>query len=146
MSENSSEVEKKIIDEEVTPNIEKLISYTCDKSDDAFKSKQTEPDHDGRQHSIQCVVRQPYPPLSLYFPSIFHEVSKYHIHMMNKAVHCLTGCIKCFIVDNENYGSGMKINMGFLTSIQYYTRSTYKFEVFRDKFSAKYIPLLRGKI
>ena len=56
------------------------------------------------KHAVQCVIRQPYPPPSPSMPFIVHEVSKYHEHMMNKTQDDLTGCLKCFSVDNENYG------------------------------------------
>ena len=55
-------------------------------------------------HDKQCVLRQPYPPPSPLSPYIVHDVSKYHIHMMTKTSEDLTGCLKCFSVDNENYG------------------------------------------
>ena len=58
----------------------------------------------GCLHDKQCILRQPYPPPSPLSPFIVHDVSKYHIHMMNKTEEDLTGCIRCFSVDNENYG------------------------------------------
>ena len=54
------------------------------------------------QHNMQCVVRQ---PRSQPLPSITflrHDVSKYHQHMITRA--SFHGCVRCFSVDNENYG------------------------------------------
>ena len=53
-------------------------------------------------HSAQCVVRQPrnQPLPSITF--LKHDVSKYDLHMMTRS--SFHGCIRCFSVDNENYG------------------------------------------
>ena len=72
--------------------------------EETFKSDKCTQEHGNCEHEIQCVLRQPYPPPSPSFPFIVHEVSKYHIHMMNKTIDDLTGCLRCFSVDNENYG------------------------------------------
>ena len=55
-------------------------------------------------HEIQCVVRQLYPPPSPLSPFLIHEVSQYHVHMMRMTVDNLAGCLKCFSINNENYG------------------------------------------
>ena len=56
------------------------------------------------EHKTQCVVRQPF---SQPLPSITfmrHEVSKYEQHMINRS--SFHGCLKCFSIDNDNYGCG----------------------------------------
>ena len=89
MNENNAEVDKKIVEKEsASPSSEK-----CDK---ICKGDKNEAEHHGCQHATQCIVRQPYPP---YSPFLVHDGSKYHLHMMNKTVEDLTGCIKCFSVD-----------------------------------------------
>ena len=80
------------------------ISHDCGNSDEIFEADSTKPEHNDCQHVPQCVIRQPFPPPSPVSPFIFHEVSKYHIHMMNNSVDDLAGCIRCFSVNNENYG------------------------------------------
>ena len=80
------------------------IAPACDKCDDNFDGDESRQEHNICEHASQCVIRQPYPPPSPSSPFLFHEVSKYHVHMMNTTVDDLTGCIKCFSVDNENYG------------------------------------------
>ena len=79
-------------------------SPVCENCDETFKADESKPVHNICQHGPQCVIRQPYPPPSPCSPFIVHEVSKYHEHMMNKTVDDMIGCIKCFSVDNENYG------------------------------------------
>ena len=83
---------------------EEQASPVCEKSDETLKYVKSDLEHTSCQHATQCVTRQPYPPPSPSSPFLFHEVSKYHVHMMNKTADDLIGCIKCFSVDNENYG------------------------------------------
>ena len=81
-----------------------MFNPACSNCDDSFEGDNTGPDHTGCQHEKQCVLRQPYPPPSPLFPFLVHEVSKYHVHMMEMTVDDLAGCIKCFSINNENYG------------------------------------------
>ena len=83
-----------------------LFDSACSKCDDSFEGDDTGPDTSTCMHTpqSQCVSRQPYPPPSPSMPYIFQEVSKYHLHMMSKSDDDLTGCLKCFSIDNENYG------------------------------------------
>ena len=56
------------------------------------------------KHSPQCVTREPFPPP---FPSItflHNENTKYHDHMMQWSKKEFAGCVKCFSIENENYG------------------------------------------
>ena len=59
-----------------------VFSPACSKCDDSFEGDDTGPDTSACMHTPQCVSRQPYPPPSPSMPYIFHEVSKYHVHMM----------------------------------------------------------------
>ena len=55
-------------------------------------------------HSTQCIIREPLPPP---FPSItflHNEKSEYHKHMMQWSKKEFAGCVKCFSIENENYG------------------------------------------
>ena len=55
-------------------------------------------------HSTQCIIREPLPPP---FPSItflHNEKSEYHTHMMQWSKKEFAGCVKCFSIENENYG------------------------------------------
>ena len=52
MNENATEVDKKIIDEEVALVVEESVDPTCENCDDTFNGKQTEPEHDGCHHAI----------------------------------------------------------------------------------------------
>jgi len=81
-----------------------MFNPACSNCDDSFEGDNTGPDHTGCQHEEQCVLRQPYPPPSPLLPFLVHEVSQYHVHMMRLTVDDLAGCIKCFSINNENYG------------------------------------------
>ena len=81
-----------------------MFNPACVNCDNSFEGDNSGPDHTGCKHEKQCVIRQPYPPPSPLSPYLEHEVSKYHVHMMNMSPEDLTGCIKCFSIDNENYG------------------------------------------
>ena len=81
-----------------------VFNPACSKCDDSIEDDDTGADTSTCVHTPQCVSRQPYPPPSPSMPYIFHEVSKYHLHMMTKSDEDLTGCLKCFSVENENYG------------------------------------------
>ena len=78
--------------------------HGCENCEETLESEKSGQVHGNCEHEKQCVLRQPYPPPSPSFPFIAHEVSKYHIHMMNKTKDDLIGCVRCFSVDNENYG------------------------------------------
>ena len=81
-----------------------ILNSECNDCDNTFEDENSGPIPTVCEHEHQCVLRQPYPPPSPSSPFIVHEVSKYHIHMMTKTTEDLTGCIRCFSIDNENYG------------------------------------------
>ena len=96
--------EKINFDLTITESSEKSTNPVCANRDDTLGGDEARPDHNICQHATQCVIRQPYPPPSPSSPFIVHDVSKYHEHMMKNTADDLAGCIKCFSVDNENYG------------------------------------------
>ena len=81
-----------------------VFNPACNECDDSFDGDNSGPITSICKHTPQCVSRQPHPPPSPSMPYIFHDVSKYHLHMMTKSNEDLTGCVTCFSVDNENYG------------------------------------------
>ena len=56
------------------------------------------------RHPAQCTTRPPRAPPAPSITFLRNERSKYHLHMMSKSVEEFTGCLKCFSVENENYG------------------------------------------
>ena len=56
------------------------------------------------QHSMQCIIREPFPPPSPSITYLYNESSKYHQHMMLWSKKEFAGHAKCFSIDNENYG------------------------------------------